>query len=249
MLRNIENIELNHLGLLRSIEVPTANGNFEIITNIDELNRLSTEDSSKKADIYINGIGVSLKQSGASFPYNRIQRAEILDVFTYLDFEEPYQKLYRIDKEINDFHNGALKGRSRPWENLFSEEEFKSLVEFRMMRGSPNLGFSKHPAKFILEAPSSNINIDSIKVFTFDEYFEHFKNNLFFAIRRQWIGQSSNSEHYRAVSLSKKPGNKKWIYKDIAGEPRISKITGKRWRDEVPVEQRRTVYMIFIEKG
>ena len=83
---------------------------------------------------------------------------------------------------------------------------------------------------------------------TFNEYFEGFKNNIFFAIRRQWVGQSSNNEHGRALGLTRKAGNAKWVYDDVKGLPRISKTTNTRWREDVREENRKTVYMIFVEK-
>lgn len=248
LLNNIGTVVLNHFGLVTQIGAPNSNGGFTNVTSMAELDLISTEDASKKADIYLNGQGVSLKQSGASFPFNRLQRAELLDVFRTVGFENPENKLARIDKEVDDFHNGRINNRSRPWQNLFDESDFKRLVKFLMTEGSPNLGYSSHPAEFILEAPAIGISQHNIQVFTFDEYFEIFKQNLFFAIRRQWIGQSSNSEHGRATGLAKKAGNQKWVYNSISGEPRISKTTGKRWRDDVAINDRRTVYIIFVEK-
>ncbi len=248
LLQNIGNIRLNHIGVVESIEAPLTNGGFKTINSIQELSIVSTEDSNKKADIYINGKGVSLKQSGASFPFNRLQRAELLEVFKSLQIQNPEDKLNQIDNEIDNFHNGLLKNRNQPWNKLFTENDFKILVRYLMTIGSPNVGISQHPAEFILESPKYNISPTNIQLYTFDEYFEIFKQNLFFAIRRQWIGQSSNSEHTRALGISKKAGNKRWVYNSISGEPRASKTTGKKWRDDYPPQERRTVYMLFVEK-
>lgn len=249
LFKNIGKVKLNHLGLVNEIGAPNASADkYTVVNNIEGLELISTQDAGKKADIYLNGIGISLKQAGASFPFNRLQRAEMLEVFTLLGFENPENKLARIDKEIDDFHKGNIEGRSRPWQDLFTEADFKLLVKFLMMDGSPNHGFSKHPANLILDAPSNNITQANIGVYTFDEYFEGFKKNIFFAIRRQWVGQSSNSEHGRAVGLAKKVGNAKWVYDDVKGIPRISKTTKTRWREDVKEEDRKTVYMIFVEK-
>jgi hypothetical protein len=249
LLNNLGTVTLKHLGLVNQIGAPNSKGGFTKVNTTDELALISTEDAAKKADIYINGRGVSLKQSGASFPFNRLQRAELLKVFQIVGFENPEAKLARIDKEVDDFHKGHIENRSRPWQNLFDEADFKRLVKFLMMEGSPNLGYSSHPAEFILEAPATGISKQKIQVFTFDEYFDVFKKNLFFAIRRQWIGQSSDSEHSRATGLANKAGNQQWVYKTISGQPRISNKTGKRWRDDIPEKERRTVYMIFVEKN
>ena len=248
LLNNLGTVTLKHLGLVTSVGAPTSKGGFTNVTSLDELKLISTEDAAKKADIYINGRGISLKQSGANFPFNRLQRAELLEVFKIVGFENPNENLSRIDKEIDDFHCGLIQKRNRPWQNLFVEADFKRLVKFLMTEGSPNLGYSSHPAEFILEAPKSGISQQNIHVFTLDEYFEGFKQNLFFALRRQWIGQSSTHEHRRAVGLAKKDGNKKWIYNTISGEPRLSKTTGTKWRDDFPEHERKTVYFISVEK-
>lgn len=248
LINNIGTIALNHLGLISTVGAPTSKGGYTNVTSLLELGLISTEDAAKKADIYLNGHGVSLKQTGASFPFNRLQRAEIYNVFKTLGFKNVDEKLARIDQEIDHFHKGLIQSRNRPWQNLFVEEDFKKLVKFLMTEGSPNLGYSSHPAEFILEAPKSGINQGNILVFTFDEYFDRFKHNLFFSIRRQWIGQSSKSEHNRAIGLAKKDGNKKWVYDTISGEPRISKTTGTKWRTDIPVHERKTVYIIFVEK-
>ncbi len=248
LLKNTGIIRLEHLGIIKQIGAPSSKGGYTTIYSTAELGLVSTEDSGKKADIYINGKGVSLKQAGSSFPYNRLQRAELLDVFYHLGFKSPEIKLSKLDKEVDDFHNGLIQNRSRQWAQLFQEEDFKKLLEFLMTKGSPNLGYSSHPAEFVLESPKTYMSKSNIQVFTFDEYFEKFKNDLFVAIRRQWIGQSSNSEHKRALGLAKKEGNEKWVYETISGEPRKSKSTGKKWRDDIPPKDRRTVYMVFLEK-
>lgn len=248
LLNNLGTVTLKHLGLVTEIGAPRAQGGFSNVTTMKELELISTENAEKKADIYINGRGVSLKQSGSNFSFNRLQRAELLELFTTVCFANPEATLDRIDKEVDDFHNKIIKKRSRPWRNLFSETDFKSLVKFLMTQASPNLGISSHPAEFILEAPATGICEANVEVFTFDEYFAEFSDNLFFAIRRQWVGQSSDSEHNRASGLVKKVGNEKWVYNTISGQPRISKTTGKRWRDDVAEADRRTVYIIFVEK-
>lgn len=110
------------------------------------------------------------------------------------------------------------------------------------MIGSPNKGASRHPAEYILDAPTPLVNADDISVYTFEEYFNRYKENFKIAIRRQWIGQSSNSEHKRAVGLARKVGNTPWIYDGAAGEPNSG------WRADFPANNRKTVYFLMIEK-
>jgi hypothetical protein len=248
LIENLHKLKLNHIGLVKEIGAPTFMGGYKNVQSVEELKLISTEGAEKKADIYINGKGVSLKQSGANFLFNRLQRAELLDVFKSLNFPNPEAKLELIDSEVDLFHNGIIQKRNRPWQKMFNEDDFKLLLKFLMTEGSPNLGVSAHPAEFIAEAPNAGISEENINVYTFDEYFNLFKNNIFIALRRQWIGQSSKSEHNRALGLSKKEGNQRWVYKSISGEPRISKTSGTKWRADIPENERRTVYIIFVEK-
>src|SRR6266498_1394407 len=145
LFENINIIELPHLGTVRKISVPTRNG-IRVINTRNDILYLSTQDANKKADIYINDIGVSVKQSGPSFSYNRLQRAEILSVFNMLGFENPDNILSGFDEAVDNFHQGIIKGRSRPWDEVFEEIHFKRLLKFLMMDGSPNNGWSDHPA-------------------------------------------------------------------------------------------------------
>jgi len=237
-------ISLGQLGNVKSVGAPNLSekGCLEI-NNVRDVERcLSTEDSRKKADIYINNHGVSLKQAGSSFLYNRLQRANILDVFTLLGFSNPESMLQRLDREVTDFHKGNLERRNRPWQDFFNEEDFKALVKFLMVQGSPNVGFSSHPAEFILEAPADSIGENNINVFTFEEYFQEYKDSLKIAIRRQWVGQSSDSEHKRALGLIKKKENAPWVFNGAEGTPRDG------WRDDFPEQERKTAYFLMIEK-
>ncbi|MDP3581872.1 MAG: hypothetical protein Q8S39_08040 [Ignavibacteria bacterium] len=248
LFENLNKITLPHIGLVKELGAPLSSGSFQIINSSMDIALISTQDASKKADIYINGVGVSIKQRGSSFSFNRLQRHDLLFVFTELAFSNPELTLLQLDREVDNFHKGLIKKRSRPWRGLFSETDFKKLLEYLMMKGSPNLGISANPAEYILEAPASINSSTDIKIFRFDEYFNQTKESLSIAIRRQWIGQSSDSEHSRAFGLNRKSGNQPWVYKDISGLPRISKKTGLRWRLDTPENERRTVYLIFIEK-
>lgn len=237
-------ISLGQLGVVKSVGAPklSEKGCAEINNVRDVEKCLATEDSRKKADIYINGYGISLKQTGSSFLYNRLQRANILEVFTLLGFKNPESMLQRIDREVVDFHKGNLDRRNRPWQDFFNETDFKALVKFLMVQGSPNVGFSSHQAEFILEAPAKSIAEANINVFTFDEYFQEYKDKIKIAIRRQWVGQDSESEHGRALSLTRKEGNAPWVFNDVVGTPRSG------WMKDFPANERKTVYFLMVEK-
>ena len=239
LIKNKNSLTLNHLGSINRIQNPGANGQLIDITSTD---LLRTEDAGKKADIFINGKGISIKQTGSSFLYNRLQRAEMLKVFTSLGFSNPSHNLSKMDGLIQKFQNGEFESRDRHWSEGFNEADFASLLEFLMMKGSPNLGVSAHPADFVLTAPKTNITPNKISCDTFNEYFTKYKEVIYLSLRRQWVGQSSNSEHTRATGLSNKPDNGPWVFKEIVGSPR----TGWRSETEFPLQNRRTVYMIFL---
>jgi hypothetical protein len=238
LLKSQNSISINHLGVINRIQNPGANGQLIDITSTK---LLRTEDSGKKADIYLNGKGISIKQSGASNLYNRFQRAEMIELFTLLKFKDPNKTLSKIDGLINKFHNGELSTRNRPWIEGFDPAEFKVLLEFLMMKGSPNHGISNHPAEYILTAPKTNITANKICCDTFEEYYTKNKDSIYVSLRRQWIGQASKTEHARALGLTNKPNNMPWVFKTISGKPR-----GWRSEKEIPINDRRTVYMIFI---
>lgn len=242
-------ISLPHLGTVTSVGAPNPSiaGCKEMNSAKDVDACLASEDSRKKADIYINGQGVSIKQSGPSELFNRLQRDNILEVFTQLNIKNPAHILELLDKEVLRFHNGNLETRNRPWEDFFSEQGFKSLLCFLITIGSPNVGTSMHPVEFILEAPAGNISEGNINVFTFEEYFEKYKSDLKIAIRRVWYGQASNSEHGRAKSLMNKDGNAPWVIDGVSGMPKIHR-SGQRWRKDIPPGERKTIYFLMIEK-
>lgn len=249
LIANKNVLTLMHLGIVTSIGAPgSMSGEIaEMSSNGDVDRLLSTQDSRKKADIYVNGYGISLKQKGSTFSYNRLQRANLVEVFKLLNFTNPAATLERIDHEVTQFHNNQLDRRNRPWEDLFDEHEFKVLAKFLMMEGAPNVGWSPHQAEFILEAPAANITVDEIRVFDFNEYFDEYKEKFKIAIRRQWYGQASESEHKRARGLMKKQQNAPWVFGNVAGMPNVHH-SGHRWRQEIPANERKTVYFLMIEK-
>lgn len=243
LLANVSHLNLRHLGVINEISTPIKGSlELKIINSEDDLALVSTQDSRKKADIYLNQKGISIKQTGGSFSFNRIQRANIATLYEQLGFIDIESKIALIDKDVNKFHQGLLTKRNVPWQNYLSEQDFKKVLNFLMLKGSPNQGLSSHPAEYILEAPALNTNKNSIRLYSFDEYFDLYKNNLTIAIRRQWIGQSSNSEHNRALSLAKKSDNSPWVFDSVVGKPRAG------WRNDVPKVDRKTVYFLMIEK-
>ncbi len=113
------------MGNVTTVGFPNNNeSRFTIVTDIRCISSLATQDAGKKADIYVNGSGLSLKQTGGSFSFNRLQRANIADVFRLLNFGNIDERMQRIDQEVQRFHNGSLDCRNRPWRDFFSEVDF-----------------------------------------------------------------------------------------------------------------------------
>lgn len=247
LFENRGRIYLNHIGQVEEIAAPIKQGLFPI-QSLNDLSRISSSDKNKKADIYINKQGISIKQLGGSFSFNRLQRSNLLEMYTTLGLAHPETIITDLDLEVQRFHRGLLPSRNQPWQNFFSESDFKLLMIFLMLKGSPNLGLSNHPAEFILEA-SKNIGSNSdLELYSFDEYFERYNQKLKIAIRRQWIGQESNSEHSRALGISQKNENQPWVFDDIAGQPNPHRNTQQRWRKDFLESDRKTVYFLMIEK-
>jgi hypothetical protein len=240
---NINNISFAHIDTVNSIGIPNDSpGRNRHATSLVDISQISIDDSRKKADFYINNFGISLKKIGGSFSFNRLQRANMLSLFNKLGFSKPADILMSIDQGVEYFHSGTVGQRNRDWSDFFSDDEFYALLDYLMMKGSPNLKDSANPADFIMEAPASGFNAENIVVRTFDEYFNTYREKFKIAVRRSWIGQDSKSEHGRAKSLSNKEGNQSWIYDTISGTPRSG------WQRNFPESDRRTVYYLMIEK-
>lgn len=241
ILSNLKSINLRHIGQVEHIAAPLNIEGTILITCPADLLKVSTSDARKKADIYLNGKGISIKQKGPSVLYNRLQRVNLPTLYQNLNFTESVEKINQLDCEILRFHRGEII-RDRHWQSFFSEKEFKILLQFLMLIGSPNYGISKHPAEFILEAPFSISDVSSIQVYSFDEYFNKYKQYIRIAIRRSWVGQISESEHRRALSISKKIENSSWVFYNNISEPPSG------WRVNFPTSERRTVYYLMFTK-
>ncbi|WLR60173.1 hypothetical protein [Guptibacillus hwajinpoensis] len=241
--RNLNHISLDHIGIVNQIGAPNSSAyGFDTIHSEEELvEKIKTQSANKKADVYLNGEGISLKQSGGSFSFNRIVRDKLLSLFQSVNISDPNRIVQLLDEEIVQFHQGMINTRNRDWRNFFSEQDFKNLTHYLMMisgQGSPSL----HPANYILEVNRIISDDSDFKMWNFEDYFNEYKDRLSISIRRQWIGQNSHSESTRAVSIARRANNLPWVFDDVSGEPR----TG--WNSEVSEEERKTVYFIMIEK-
>jgi hypothetical protein len=236
LLENKSVISLNHLGKTVSIETPIANGEMQQLNTTGEIEEyLDSNDSNKKADIFINTKGISIKQTGGSKAFNKFQRKSALYILNLLTIEKPEKKLFKLDEAVKSFHKGQIKREIR-WQDIFPEKDFKALLEHLMMKGSQT-SLSSHPAEYILTS-SKYPSLESLILYNFSEYFEKKKNLITISIRRIWTNQNSKSESGRAKSLAKNPDNLPWVFNDIVGKPRNGFNESE--------ENKRTVYYLDI---
>ena len=239
-LHNDKKINLPVIGNLNEVSMPIKDGK-KIIRQTSELINFSSNDRYKKADVYLNNFGVSLKEESAPL-YNKIQRKHLTDLINYLFPSKSnfISDLFaKLDNEIEKVNKGS--NRDIQWNKIFSEDEFLIFLEFLMMKGYADTKVSLHQADLILIAPKkiSFENLDKIKIFSFKDYFLTYKNKIVIAARRIWIGSKSKSENKRALSMSKHPDNKKWIYKNISGKPR-------NWDTSFPSQNRREIFYLNL---
>jgi hypothetical protein len=237
LVERLNRLNLPHIGTVTEVIIP---GGLSL-SRVEDCVLIHPDDAWKKADILLNGKGVSIKQKGATFSFNRLQRADLDSLFMRVQLADAKGAISRLDQVVNEFHAGRRK-RDVDWTEVFqNRSDFYKLLEHLMMQGSPSSGLSAYPAELILEAPAYNISEAELKVFTFEEYFQANSSRLKVSIRRQWMGQDS-CEHNRAVSIASNPGNAPWVFGGVAGRPRSG------WKLDVPISERKTVYFLMISK-
>ena len=74
--------ELPHLGKLRSVSMPFKNERIQVRTQEEQL-KFSSNDRFKKADVYINNVGISVKEPVSPL-YNKIRRKHVLPLLNIL---------------------------------------------------------------------------------------------------------------------------------------------------------------------
>lgn len=238
--RNLNRIKLPHVGVVENLSVPHANGRLISIEKEEDLQYFSSSDSRKKADFYLNGFGVSQKQAGGCQLFNRLQRHDLLGVFKLLNFCQGEEILHKLDAQVDSVHF-KQSNRNKDWSSCFSGDQFRVLLNFLMTQGSPNYGISKNRAHFILTSSKVLESVCDLQFHSFEEYFSKFSDKVKIAVRRCWAGQASRTESDRAISLSKKSNNRRWIFDSVIGEPRA-------WNEDFPKEFRNTAYYLMLEQ-
>lgn len=237
LLENKSNLSLDHLGKIKTLHTPTNENPIELRTVQDVEDFLRPDSAQKKADVLINRQGISLKQTGGSKAFNKFQRKWAKSFFEILKFNNVSKKISNLDKAVSEFHHGDCL-RSYPWNKIFSTEEYKKLLHHLMMLGN-QYEMSPHPAELLITAPKKNISFQNIHCYTFDEYFEKYKDLSFLAIRRTWTNQNSSSESRRAKGIAKIKENEPWVFNEIVGSPASGFNPNEK--------DKRTVYYLDIE--
>jgi hypothetical protein len=247
IINNRSKLILPLIGLVRKIEIPREDELVEII-NIKHLDTFYSDDANKKADIFINGKGISIKQSGGAPLYNKAQREFLIKFFNFFfNVKTSNMLLNNLDMKVKEFHKAIIK-RDINFLDIMNDSQFKVILRYLMLEGSAQLIDSKFKAEFILIANKVPKLKEDIEVYEFDEYYKKFQSNIVLALRRVWIGQRSDSEHNRAKAMFAKKENRPWCFDNVSGLPDIHKKHKIRWREEISPKERKTIYYININQ-
>jgi hypothetical protein len=166
ILENKNKINLKYIGKIKTIKIPHKNKKIKVTNK--NLDNFYSDDSSKKADIYLNEKGISIKQDGGSFAYNRIQRKSLLNFFSKtLSFKDTNEIINKIDNQVQIFHNKKNdddeKSSFSPL-NVMSKTQFYTLLKYLMLDGSP-MEKSEFPAQYILNSKKNISSQDDLFIF------------------------------------------------------------------------------------
>lgn len=240
---NRKKIKLNHLSKISSIKIPKKKELIKI-NKLKDLKNNSSSDSSKKADVFFNDIGISIKEKGGN-PYNKLYRKDLSFMKDFIKNDVKYEQVIKnLEKKLNEIHSNNLK-RDVFWKDVIEEKNFKPILKYLMMDGKP---FKKNdfPAKFILIHDQNIASNKNLTLLSFDEYFDSYKDKINFAFRRVWYGMTSD-EHKRAKNICyQHTDSEGWCFNTITGEPRKRKDGKSIWRSDIIESDRRTAYYLNI---
>ena len=240
---NKKRIKFKHLKKINSIKIPKK-GKLIEINNLDNLKDSSSSDSSKKADIFFNDIGISIKEKSGN-PFNKLYRKDFNFMNSFIKNDNAVKQIINnLENKLNKVHSNDSK-RDVFWEDIIEEKYFKPILKYLMMEGKP---FKKNnfPAKFLLIHDNVIKSEKNLSLLSFDEYFDDYKDKITFAFRRVWFGMTS-SEHDRANNICyQHPDSERWCFNTITGEPRKRKDGKSIWRSDINPSERRTAYYLNI---
>jgi hypothetical protein len=239
LFNNQKTLNLNGIGAVKKLEIPLKNQLIDI-TNLYDSNKFANDDANKKADIFINGIGISIKEK-SSVLYNKWQRKNAFDLLNLFNpTKVSTQILQKLDKKVSELNQGLIL-RDVNASQIMTNKQLSDFLEYTMFIGSANHGKSSFPAQYVLIAPKKISSPTELEILNFNQFFKKYKNNIVFALRRCWYGQKSNSEHNRASGMINDLLNKPWVYNNISGQPR-----GWKPISEVPIIDRKEVFYINV---
>lgn len=165
--------------------------------------------ASAKADVYINGIGYSLKFSGSALPalINHTHRSLILRVcnriglpITNLDNAiEEYWRL-RLNREINE--DIEIVDNKSPFRHTAIKNDLKELLKYFLFTGTGTKN-SNNPASYLIEF-SEYFNMNTWNILTPDQAIQSYINGLVISIRSKGMPStySPTSESTRDEEIS-----------------------------------------------
>tara|TARA_X000000368_G_C22968558_1_gene684344 strand:- start:482 stop:1258 length:777 start_codon:yes stop_codon:yes gene_type:complete len=240
---NKKKIKFNHLKNIISIKIPKKKKLIKI-SNLDDIEENSSSDSSKKADVFFNDIGISIKAKNGN-PYNKLYRKDFSFMKKFIKNDDKYKQVVKnLEEKLKKIHSKDLK-RDVFWKDIIEEKYFKPVLKYLMMDGKPSKK-NNFPAKFLLIHDDSIKSNENLALLSFDEYFENYKDKIYFAFRRVWFGATS-SEHERAKNICYQHlESEGWCFKTITGKPAKRKDGKSIWRSDIMTSDRRTAYYLNI---
>lgn len=195
--------------------------------------------------IIINDIPVVTLRRARDFCFGRL----FLDEFKKLvsEVSENSNHIIRtINNYIRDIHFSRQETSVEiQCSNIINDKEFR--VFFHSIINQQK--YSNVVPRFIIDYPRSNLNSNNIHIYTIDDFFKIFKEDIVFVVDRIWIGQCGSVEHRVAKSIYDKSPNSQWIFNTIFAQPKPDRNCGfSRWRTNVEQLDRRVVYYLSIIK-
>ena len=243
---NRENLDLSHIGKIDKIEIPKKDKLIQI-NRVEEIEKNSSSDSSKKADVFLNSHGISIKENGSKL-YNKLYRRDLNFINKFINDKKTTKiVIQKIDNKLKQIHTKSLK-RDVMWSDLIEKKYFKPMLKYLMMDGKP-FKKNKFPADYILESSKNITTVSDLRLYSFEEYFKKNYNYITFAFRRVWYGMTSGTEHNRAKNICfHHEDSSDWCFKSIVSAPRKRKDGKSIWRDEIKEKDRRTAYYLDISQ-